>query len=51
MIILLLIIMLQSWANSNLIWEKPNPPILDIPAIPHCYGEDCLTLAYAVNGE
>ena len=50
-LILLLILLLQAWANSNFIWENVNPDIEDIPSIPKCYGEDCLTLAYTVNGE
>lgn len=51
MLILLLIQLLQVWANSNFIWENVDPSVEDIPPIPKCYGEDCLTLAYAINGE
>ena len=41
---------LQNWANTNFLWENLDPEIQQIPPIPKCYGDDCLTLAYAVNG-
>lgn len=50
-LILLLILALQSWANTNFLWENYNPEIYSIPNLPKCYGEGCLTLAYAVNGD
>lgn len=49
LLVLLLISMLQSWANSNLIWERLDPPVSPIPPIPKCYGEGCVTLAYCVG--
>lgn len=49
-LILFMIQMLQLWANSNFIWENLDPETREIPHIPRCYGEDCVTLAYVVNG-
>lgn len=50
-LILLLILALQSWANTNFLWENYNPQVYSIPNLPKCYGQDCITLAYAVNGD
>eukprot|EP00357_Protocruzia_adherens_P001361 CAMPEP_0115019368 /NCGR_PEP_ID=MMETSP0216-20121206/29400_1 /TAXON_ID=223996 /ORGANISM="Protocruzia adherens, Strain Boccale" /LENGTH=942 /DNA_ID=CAMNT_0002390821 /DNA_START=13 /DNA_END=2841 /DNA_ORIENTATION=- len=48
----LLILGMQALANS-IVDENydPNPPIEEIPKIPHCWGDDCLTVGVGIAGD
>ena len=48
---LLVIFVLQIIANDFQDINFPNPPVKDLNKLPHCKGDECITLGYGIIGD
>ena len=46
-----LLVYLQWIAKSMSSFENKNPGVENVPLIPKCFGEDCITIGYGIIGE